>query len=281
MGAWGTGIYQNDVGDEVKDDYISKLKGGKSDEDALSEILEEYQNELLDDEEKCDVIFALADVMWKKGRLTEDIKEKALEYIEYDLQLDRWETQGELKKRNKVLEKLKNQIISKMPERKKIPIHKPVVLGWSDGEVYAFQIKSEIQNYEKYKGWYAIFYIKKIYKKDWQVKGVFDEVAEAYFYLVKDKPSAPSIIENATPVCFLIGKRKQDGSEPGNQYLVDILETSKRMRPKDLFFVGRYENDKIFHPKEHESKGLIFWLLYERDILWGYKNQLKYEGRSI
>ncbi len=30
MGTWGTGIFQNDVGDDVKTDYINKLKLGKS-----------------------------------------------------------------------------------------------------------------------------------------------------------------------------------------------------------------------------------------------------------
>jgi len=29
MGNWGTGIYQNDVSEDVKNDYIAKLKGGE------------------------------------------------------------------------------------------------------------------------------------------------------------------------------------------------------------------------------------------------------------
>ena len=45
MGTWGTGIYQNDLSADVKDDYISKLKAGKSDEQALAEMLDEYKEE--------------------------------------------------------------------------------------------------------------------------------------------------------------------------------------------------------------------------------------------
>lgn len=32
MGTWGVGIYQNDISVDVKEDYIAKLKSGKSDE---------------------------------------------------------------------------------------------------------------------------------------------------------------------------------------------------------------------------------------------------------
>ena len=38
MGTWGVGIYQNDISADVKEDYIAKLKSGKSDEVALKEI---------------------------------------------------------------------------------------------------------------------------------------------------------------------------------------------------------------------------------------------------
>ena len=45
MGTWEVGIYQNDLSADVKDDYISKLKAGKSDEQALAEMLDEYKEE--------------------------------------------------------------------------------------------------------------------------------------------------------------------------------------------------------------------------------------------
>ena len=47
MGTWGVGIYQNDISADVKEDYIAKLKSGKSDEVALKEILSEYFNSSL------------------------------------------------------------------------------------------------------------------------------------------------------------------------------------------------------------------------------------------
>lgn len=81
MGTWDTGLYQNDLSADVRDDYISKLKAGKSDEEALQEILSEYKEESEDYDEKYNFYLGLADTLWKKGRLTEELKNKALEIL--------------------------------------------------------------------------------------------------------------------------------------------------------------------------------------------------------
>ena len=49
MGSWGTGIFQNDVSEEVRTDYRNKLKLGKSDEEALKELLDDSQEYLKED----------------------------------------------------------------------------------------------------------------------------------------------------------------------------------------------------------------------------------------
>ena len=72
-------------------------------------------------------------------------------------------------------------------ERKKISIHKPYVLGWEEGDVYTYTMTEEIEGYEQYIGWHVIFYVNKIYSEDWYVHGIKDEVADAYFFLMKDK----------------------------------------------------------------------------------------------
>ena len=119
MGTWGAGIYQNDVGEDVKEEYISKLKAGKTDEEALNEILKDYKDEIQDADDIYEVYFSLADTMWKKGRLTEEIKNKALELISQEEQSGRWESEGLQKQRHKVLMKLKENLLLEMPERKK------------------------------------------------------------------------------------------------------------------------------------------------------------------
>lgn len=50
MGAWGTGLYQDDVTLDVKDTYVECLRKGMSKEEANTEIFN-YFSECLDDEE--------------------------------------------------------------------------------------------------------------------------------------------------------------------------------------------------------------------------------------
>ena len=82
------------------------------------------EDENLEDEEDSAVIYlALADTMWKKGRLTQEIKDKAFEAMVRDLELGRWESEKDIRNRTKVLDKLKEKLNSPMPARKKIPVH--------------------------------------------------------------------------------------------------------------------------------------------------------------
>ena len=226
MGTWDTGLYQNDLSADVRDDYISKLKAGKSDEEALQEILSEYKEESEDDDEKYDFYLGLADTLWKKGRLTEELKVKALEILEEDKISDRWEGEKIRKERIKVLDKLKEKLESPMPERKKVPVHKPYKLGWEEGDVYCFQIKGlvprHMEGYEEYIGWYALFYVDKIYTEDWQVKGVQDELANLFFFLQKEKPKSAEDIFSAKRICF----RKRTTI---NDYKIYLCESSKKI----------------------------------------------------
>lgn len=136
MGTWGTKIYQNDISSEVKDDYKNKLKAGKSDEDALNEILYEYEDCIDDSDDRYDFWFGLADTMWTLGRFTDQVKEKALELIGMEDEEERWKKEKDRKARYQVLEDLKKKILSKMPPRKKIPIYKPFITPWKPGEIY-------------------------------------------------------------------------------------------------------------------------------------------------
>ena len=77
MGTWGTGIFQNDVADNVKTVYVSKLKIGKSDEEAVEELIAENTELLSDNEDTLDFWLALSSVMYDHGRLNEKVKSKA------------------------------------------------------------------------------------------------------------------------------------------------------------------------------------------------------------
>lgn len=270
MGTWETGLYDNDISLDVRDDYIAKLKSGKTDDEALEEILSEYEEEAEDIDCKYDFYIALADTMWKKGRLTEKIKVKALEMIDEDKVSERWQSERIRKERVKKLDKIKEKINSPMPERKKISIHKPYVLGWEQGDVYTFTITEIIKGFEKYVGWHALFYVDEIYLKDWQVRGINDELAYLYFFLMEKNPENANDIKGAKIVCFY-----RKGSE--FRYKTYICERSKKSRPKDFRYLGKFNE---FQPPENETKGerIMFWdRIAQRDILYGYEEQLRYE----
>lgn len=103
---------------------------------------------------------------------------------------------------------------------------------------------------------------------------VQDDIAELYFYLRKDKPVCSEDIYTSKSICFSRGKNE-------NQYKVYLCESSKRNRPKDLTLLGKIVDFK--KPEKCSSVAMFFsWgnYLYERDILWGYERQIKYEEEN-
>ena len=157
MGAWGVGLYQDDVTCDIKEDYVNWLKIGYSKEEATEAMLER-NSDFLDDEEDADLFwFALADIEWKYGRLLPEVKKEALKRIESGRDLERWEENGkQYEKRRQVLEKLKEQLNSPQPPEKKVPPIKVYRANWDIGDVLLYQIKNEELKDHKYYGKYVL-----------------------------------------------------------------------------------------------------------------------------
>ena len=238
MGAWGTKLYQNDAGSEIKDEYIQKRKAGKTTEIALAEVLEENEDYFTDDDDKYDSWFALADTLWKYGVLTEEVKRTALQLIEEEPK-ERWGTEKQIKMREKVLQELKEQLLSEMPPVKKVSVHKPYVTKWKPKEVYVYQIKNPPEEYVKYKGWYIAIYVHDIRKHSLVVRGVLDIVPYVYLKMSKEKPKRMSELDDMMFIVWkwdiIIGKAQCGFS---------FLDASDRKMPKDLEYLGICEKFK-------------------------------------
>ena len=78
MGAWGTGLYQDDIAMEVREYYQELLKKGISNEESLDCVLEAFEEVLEDADDAPPFWFGLADTQWKLGRLTDEVREQAL-----------------------------------------------------------------------------------------------------------------------------------------------------------------------------------------------------------
>ena len=263
-------LFQTDASMDIRADYISKLKIGKSDEVALQEIMKEYKDDMEDVDVKYDLIYGLADVLWEMGRLTDDFKDKTIELIGMEQNSEHYSIKDKQGRYN-ALDIFKSKLQSEMPKRKKVSVHKPHITGWTEGDIYTFTIKKTIKGYEEYVGWYVLFYINKIRLDDWKVEGIKDEVAEAYFFLRKEKPTEIKDLYDSKNICFYSGRE-------GNRYRVNIFETSKKNRPKDIEFVGACK-DFQYPQNDVIESGCFYWngKLHERDILVGYERQIEYE----
>lgn len=228
MGSWGVKLYQSDVADMVRDDYKNKLRAGKSDEETLEEMLIEYQYERADDEDKFDYWPALADTMWKYGRLTPEVRDICLKIIAATKEDMRWETPKDQEKREKEMQKLKEKLLSDMPARKKVSVHKPYVCDWKEREVYAMRIEDDGEN-GKYNGYYIVFYVMGMYKGDFVVPGIYDTVPKVYMMMSKKRIERVEEIRKL-PLCCCLCEREKNL----RRIIYILLETSNRKKRKHL-----------------------------------------------
>ncbi|KZD45442.1 MULTISPECIES: MarR family transcriptional regulator [Bacillus cereus group] len=117
MGAWGTGLFDDDTTCDVKDQFIEYLDEGNSAEEATKLVLEEYLDEFDIDEdlEEMSLVFiGLAAIQLEKGCIQDEVRSNAIALIEHGADLELWEEAGEedYDERKKVLNTLKQQLIN-------------------------------------------------------------------------------------------------------------------------------------------------------------------------
>ncbi|MBA9026505.1 hypothetical protein [Peribacillus huizhouensis] len=142
MGAWGVAILSDDIAEDVRFRYKDLLGNDYSNEEASRIVIEEYLNEL-DDEEVTSFWLSFALIQWKLGRLQEKVKNKALQIIDSGADLERWEEDPKLKKkREAVLYKLKEQLNSPQPQAKKVPKRFVSDTTLKAGDAISYQLMS-------------------------------------------------------------------------------------------------------------------------------------------
>ncbi|MDT3497897.1 DUF4259 domain-containing protein [Bacillus toyonensis] len=113
MGAWGTGLFDDDTTCDVKEQFIEYLEEDNSIEEATKLILEEYLDEF-DIDEDLEVLslvyIGLAAIQLKKGCLQDKVRNNAIALMERGADLELWEEDYE--ERKKVLDTLKQQLIN-------------------------------------------------------------------------------------------------------------------------------------------------------------------------
>jgi hypothetical protein len=130
MGAWGTGIFDDDVAADVQTTWTQLLKDGLSPREATTAVREKFGS---DDPI---VLLALAATQWAWGRLDGDIKAHALRILREGTALEGWSGDPG---RVKALRVLEEKLRSEPPPPRAV---KTVVVpqDWQPGELLAWKV---------------------------------------------------------------------------------------------------------------------------------------------
>lgn len=146
MGAWSTSITGSDTARDLISEYSAVFfKYGV--EEAVQRIDHYVRMHICDEtdeEEWCDYFYSLADFMWKKGVLTEEIRQRAIRMIDSGFGLGLWAEEGPktLASRQKKLAEFREKLLSPMPPRKKIRPNVYTEPIFEEGDVIAIRLQT-------------------------------------------------------------------------------------------------------------------------------------------
>ena len=138
MGTWGSGLYSNDDALDIKEDIRDMLAYGWTPDAIMAELTKQHNLNSID-EETSSAWLAIADTMWNYGCMTDEIKSTALHIINEGIDLRAWADASisDRKKRQTVLNKLQEKLVSPQPINKKPHKSSCYHCEWPVGSVYA------------------------------------------------------------------------------------------------------------------------------------------------
>ena len=139
MGTWSASIFGNDTSLDIKDEFFERYNQGEEPEDIKKDLLLD-----IDDEDRFNVMFALAQCMWEVGQLDESFLSDIEKVIESKEDLAVLEELGAdksfIKQRTAHLEKFFKKIsVKKEKPKKRVAPPIPVESKYKNGAVMAFQ----------------------------------------------------------------------------------------------------------------------------------------------
>ena len=249
MGTWGNSIYH----------YIHK---GMSGSDAAKAAAERF-NALLDDED--DAIrfwIALADTQWDYGRLENAVKDKALTYINKDLDSQQW-LSTDSQNRKAVLLSLANKLMSPQPDEKKVRPYNLYTCTWNPGDVFAYRLSGEYAETTGMKDKYVYFVV--VDKITWH-PGHIIPVVYVYKTVSDSVLSLADVIgEDYLPQFYLPIAYEKDHTIKRLYRLSIITKSARSVPKKQLSYLG---NCKI-NPVEGEDPDSynVTWKDFEQYLI--------------
>ena len=178
MGAWGSSLYANDTTSDVRDTYMGFLEDQLSNQEAYDKTVEFLGDYMNDTDEAPLFWYALADTQWQVGRLTSNVKEKALEWIQRRGGIELWEeSKSGSSGWQKTLDKLQARLETEQRKEKKIR-RRPDQNLWNIGDVYAYQFHTD--EAKKYGAFGKYMVLQKIAEDNFSPK--HDKVMRVHVY---------------------------------------------------------------------------------------------------
>jgi hypothetical protein len=144
VGAWGAGLFSDDVACDVRDHYRELLEDGVEDGAAARLTVEKFRAYF----EEADGVarLALAVTQSRLGRLDADVRDQALAVIDRGADLDTWERENPrlVPKRRAMLEKARAQLTGAQPPRRRLRPPKRISSGLAAGDVLALALPRRV-----------------------------------------------------------------------------------------------------------------------------------------
>lgn len=287
MGFWGTSLYANDCTCDLRDDYKRHLCETSDDDEALKRIIIDYQHFWGTDEEAL-IWFALADTQWRLGRLSSEVKEKAIYWINHDGGMLFWEDSPKKGKAwKKTLEQLRVRLCSPQPAPKHFRPTVPFKTNpWNVGDIYAYRFHTDTAKENGYCGKYIL--LQKL-KDQSYLEGRTLSCIRAFNTIFEEVPGKIEL-DHMRELPFDVAERfMPDGKHRENPKLnmCAVLEIkNKREYPeKNLFYIGTYPVPEQL-PTCIRWTSTFFWgsieqtLLFYHEMWQNYSYQLE-DNQSI
>lgn len=248
MGTWSCSITGNDTAKDLIREYEVAFQEDEPDE-AVTKIfnyIDEYFGEYLDEVEMANIIYSLADFMWNKGVLTEEIKKIAIDMIDSNYGLDIFEEQGDkvLKKRMQVLKNFKKKLLTSQPKKKKITLSFYTDSIFNPGDVITYKLKTKDLDCSMYEE-IDIQKIQKYHDKYIVLRKLFDNIA--YTSSINPKIQDKWAVFQILPIVF--------DNEPKEEDLIkyfdhdiktdEMIETESKLfyfKKRDYKLLGNVKN---------------------------------------
>lgn len=154
MGYWGTGIYSNDIAEDVRDlctEVFSLVSVEEGNRIIFKEFKDIVESDILD-ADSASFWYALSDWQWKHGILAEEIRIKAISLLKQHAGITDWIETGNsasVRKRTKVMDSLLQQLELPMPAQK-LPKAKLAKPKHKVGDIIIFQSCCKCEDPENY-----------------------------------------------------------------------------------------------------------------------------------